>query len=835
MQRLIKDVGGHVAAILLFLVLVLTYFSPVAFEGKVVRQGDTQHFAGMAKELSDMKDLKKGEIVAWQGNMFSGMPSYQTTVLNTPKNYLSYIGTVLSGVDYASTRMVFIGLVCFYILMCVMGVNKWLAIAGAIAYAFASYNIIVIEAGHITKAYVIAYMPLTIAGMALLFKDKLLWGTVLFMFGVAMSLFENHLQITYYLVLLCVFVYAGYAFIKIKKKDYKKLVKVSCIMLACVIVAALPNAGNLYSSQEMSKSSLRGKSELTPKPDEAGKSQTVSTGLDRDYAFQWSYGWKELLTVLVPDTYGGASGGTLDSSSELYKELKKNGAQVGKEVQTYTYWGDKIFTSGPVYFGALVCFLFVLGMFVIRSQMKWWLFAGALFLTFMALGRNFALLNDFLFHHLPLYNKFRTPEMALVIPGLVFPFVGIWGLKNVLTGQVDDKLFKKGFSWALGLTGGICLVLWLMPSILLDFRSAYDAQFQNQMPDWYYNALLMDRASLASSDALRSLIFILLGAGLLFWYWKSGNKKTMATVVSVGFAVLILADLWTVDRRYINERSFVKEKPAETYKESVADAAILKDKAPSYRVLNLNSPWQEANTAFFHKSVGGYHPAKLRRYQELIDHRLDKEYRGIIESLQKAKSPEDVLPALAASPSFNMLNTRYVIYNPGQPPLVNPYAFGNAWFVDNVEIVGNADAEIAALDRINPLETAVVDKRYQKYLEGFTPQKDSTATIVLESYRPNRLTYKSKADKEQLAVFSEIYYQPGWKATVDGQEVPNFCVDWTLRAMRVPAGEHSIVFEFKPEGYITAAYISSYSSLLILLLLIAAIAWSGWKYWKERS
>lgn len=835
MQRLIKNVGGHIAAILLFGVLVLTYFYPVAFDGKVLRQGDTLNFQGMAKELTDLNDLDKGEIVAWQGNMFSGMPSYHTTVIGLPTNYLVYLGQAFTIFDYATTRMVFTGLVCFYLLMCIMGVNRWLAIAGAIAYAFASYNIIILEAGHITKANVISFMPLTIAGMALLFKDKLLWGTVLFMFGVAMSLFENHLQITYYLVLLCVFVYAGYAFIEIKKKDYKKLVKVSCIMLVCVIVAALPNAGNLYSSQEMSKSSLRGKSELTPKPDEAGKSQTVSTGLDRDYAFQWSYGWKELLTVLVPDTYGGASGGTLDSSSELYKELKKNGAQVGKEVQTYTYWGDKIFTSGPVYFGALVCFLFVLGMFVIRSQMKWWLFAGALFLTFMALGRNFALLNDFLFHHLPLYNKFRTPEMALVIPGLVFPFVGIWGLKNVLTGQVDDKLFKKGFSWALGLTGGICLVLWLMPSILLDFRSAYDAQFQNQMPDWYYNALLMDRASLASSDALRSLIFILLGAGLLFWYWKSGNKKTMATVVSVGFAVLILADLWTVDRRYINERSFVKEKPAETYKESVADAAILKDKAPSYRVLNLNSPWQEANTAFFHKSVGGYHPAKLRRYQELIDHRLDKEYRGIIESLQKAKSPEDVLPAFAASPSFNMLNTRYVIYNPGQPPLVNPYAFGNAWFVDNVEIVGNADAEIAALDRIDPLETAVVDKRYQKYLEGFTPQKDSTATIVLESYRPNRLTYKSKADKEQLAVFSEIYYQPGWKATVDGQEVPNFCADWTLRAMRVPAGEHSIVFEFKPEGYITAAYISSYSSLLILLLLIVAIAWSGWKYWKERS
>ena len=832
MQRFVKDVGGHIAAILLFLVLVLTYFSPVAFDGKVVRQGDTQKFEGMAKELIDLKDLDKGEIVAWQGNMFSGMPSYHTTVLGTPQNYLGYIGQVLTSVDYSSTRMVFIGLVCFYLLMCVMGVNRWLAIAGAIAFAFASYNIIVIEAGHITKAYVIAYMPLTLAGMALLFRDKLFWGAVLFMLGVAMSLFENHLQITYYLVLLCVFVYVGYALIEVKKKEYKKLLKVSSIMLACVIVAALPNVGNLYSSQEMSKNSLRGKSELTPKPDESGKTEMASSGLDKEYAFQWSYGWKELLTILVPNTYGGSSGGTLDSSSELYKELKKNGAQVGKEVQTYTYWGDKVFTSGPVYFGALICFLFVLGMFVIRNPMKWYLFGGALFLTFLALGRNFALLNDFLFHYLPLYNKFRTPEMALVIPGLVFPLVGIWGLKNVLTGKVDDKLFKKGFFWALGLTGGLSLVLWIMPSMLLDFRSTYDAQFQNQVPEWYYNALLMDRASLASSDALRSLIIILIGAGLLFWFWKSKNKQTMGTVVSIGFVILILADLWTVDRRYINESSFVREKPAETYKETAADIAILKDKDPSYRVLNLNNPWQETNTAFFHKSVGGYHAAKLRRYQELIDHRLSNEVNGIISALQSAKSAEDILPAFAASPSLNMLNMRYIIYNPEQPPLVNPYAFGNAWFVDKVEIAENADAEIAALDKINPLETAVVDKRYLKDLEGFMPQVDSTATIVLESYRPNKLTYKSKADKEQLAVFSEVYYQPGWIATIDGKEVPHFCADWTLRAMRVPAGEHTIEFEFRPEGYITAVYISSYSSLLILLLLIAAIGWSGWKYWK---
>ncbi len=586
------------------------------------------------------------------------------------------------------------------------------------------------------------------------------------------------------------------------------------------------------------------------------------------------------MTVLVPNVYGGGSGGTLDSSSELYKELKKNGAQVGKEVQTYTYWGDKIFTSGPVYFGALVCFLFVLGMFVIRNPMKWWLLAGSVFLTFLALGRNFDSFNDLMFHYLPLYNKFRTVEMALVIPGLVFPIVAIWGLREILAEKVEEARLKKGFLWALGLTGGLCVILWLMPSLLLDFRSAYDAQFQNQVPEWYYTALLMDRASLASADALRSLIFILLGAGLLVWFWKAKNKKTAATFVSAGVAVLILIDLWTVDRRYLNDSNFVRQQPAEMYKETVADKAILQDTGSTFRVLNINNPWQETNTSYFHHSIGGYHAVKLRRYQELIDHRLqdtgstfrvlninnpwqetntsyfhhsiggyhavklrryqelidhrlDGELRGIIGALQKAQTAEDVMSALAACPILNMLNTRYVIYNPEQQPLKNPYAFGNAWFVDKLDMVDNADAEIEALNTIDPLRTAVVDKRFQEDLEGFVPQKDSTATIVLEEYRPNRLTYKSKADKEQLAVFSEVYYQPGWKATVDGKEVPHFRADWILRGMRVPAGEHTIVFEFRPSGYVTAAYVSSYSSFLILLLLIAAIGWSGWKYWKK--
>ena len=740
MTDLLKQWGKHIIALFLFLGLVLVYFSPVVFEGKVIFQGDNIKATGMGGSQMEQyaKTAAPGEFSVWSDAMFGGMPYVSGYGEPTPKmpSYL-IIDSWLKGVGYGDAAMVFTGLVCFYLLMCIMGVSWWLSIAGAIAFAFASYNLIIIEAGHITKAYVIAYMPLTVAGMFLLFKRSYLWGVILFLLGVAFSLANGHVQITYYLVLLCAFIYLGFLVNKIRKKAYGECLKTSLVMLACVVLAVMPNAKNLYSNWDLAQHSIRGKSELTQNPDTSGNVEKASSGLDKEYAFQWSYGWKELLTILVPEVYGGSSAGTLDSSSELYKELRKNGAQVGKEVQTYTYWGDKVFTSGPVYFGALICFLFVLGMFVIRNSMKWWLLAGAVFLTFLALGRNFDSFNDIMFHHLPLYNKFRAVEMALVIPGLVFPIIAIWGLRDILNQKVDEEKLRKGFFWSLGLTGGICLILWIMPSLFLDFRSTYDAQFQNQVPEWYYNALLIDRASLASSDALRSLIFILLGAGLLLYFGKSKNKEKSATIVSACFAILILVDLWNVDRRYLNDKDFVKEKPTEVYKETVADKEILKDTNSTYRVLNLNNPWQDTNVSYFHHSIGGYHAAKLRRYQELIDNRLNEELIGIIKALQNAKSANDIMVAFKNSPSLNMLNTRYIIYNPEQPPLKNPFAFGNAWFVDSVQFVDNADEEITALDTLNPLKEAVVDKRFQQELDGFVPQVDFKTGIdmTIEQYK----------------------------------------------------------------------------------------------------
>ena len=421
--------------------------------------------------------------------------------------------------------------------------------------------------------------------------------------------------------------------------------------------------------------------------------------------------------------------------------------------------------------------------------------------------------------------------MALVIPGLVFPIIAFWGLRDIIEEKVDKKLLNKGLIWSLAITGGICLIVWWFPELFFNFQSNYDAlQQYNQQP--WYDSLVHDRIHLASSDAFRSLVFVLLSAALVFVFMQTKNKKQGILLLGIGFTVLTLVDLWTIDKRYLNDNNFKKEKLDAAYKESVADKEILKDKDLSYRVLTLHNPnpFQEATVSYFHHSIGGYHPAKLRRYQELIDHRLMKEIGIIVQSFPKEQlTLENIQQAFESIdiPSLNMLNTRYVILNPEYPPLVNPQAFGNAWFVSEVKIVENADAEIASLDIIDPLQTAVVDKRFAEYLKDFTPsQLDSTASIVLDSYRPNHLIYTSKTNSEQLVVFSEIYYQPGWNATIDGQPAPHFRADWTLRAMLVPAGEHRIEFDFRPEGYVKAAYVSTFSSFLVLLLLIAAIAYS---------
>jgi len=826
MNPIVKKSIPHVIAIAIFLILICVYFAPGIFEGKSLQQHDMQQVDGMAKELSDYYE-KEGGTSVWTGSMFSGMPAYNIAIYGGPQNYMFYIEKPVKAIDYGGASMILTALICFYILMCVMGVKRWLAIAGAIAFAFASYNLIIIAVGHITKMYVIACMPLTVGGIILLFRKNLLWGSVLSLLGISLSIINGHIQITYYLTLFCLIFFIGLSIKAFRDKEIPLWIKSTLILIAAVIISMLPSLGGFYASYEVGQKSLRGPSELTQVKD--GVEQKASTGLDIDYAFGWSYGRGELLTLLIPNAYGGSSGEILDRDSHFYKTARSLGAQVGKTIQAPTYWGPQPGTSGPVYFGAIVCFLFVLGMFVVKSPLKWWIFGASMLLIIMSLGRNFASINDFLFYHLPMYSKFRTPSMALVIPGMTFPLIGFWGLKRIVEGKIDARLLKKYLIWSLCIVGGICLFIWLVPNMFLSFESVSDAKYQ--FPEQLIGALIDDRRAMATSDALRSLIFILLAGGLIFLFMQMNNKKTGLTVMSVGLLILITLDMWTVGKRYLNDSNFSKQKSYESFKKTPADEFILQDKSPSYRVLNLTTDiFQETYTSYFHKSIGGYHAAKLRRYQELVDHRVLGEINSIISAFKAAKSLDSLQQVFLQTPSLNMLNAKYIIYNTGQPPIVNPYADGNAWFVDEVKFVPNADQEIAALNQIDPKKTAVIDERFAgQVMKNVSQNSDSASYIKLIRYRPNILNYESNTPVERVAVFSEIYYNNDWKVFVDGKQTSHYRADWTLRAMNVPAGKHSIEFRFEPDMYNLLNRVGSIASLIVLLGFIGVLVYSGYK------
>ena len=823
MKPLLKKSIPHIIAVTIFVALVCIYFSPSIFEGKTLQQDDSIQVSGMTKELNDYWESEKGSS-AWTNSMFSGMPSYHIFVHGNPSNFLGYLQQIIWKLDYFGGSIILIALLCFYILMCTMGVKRWLAIAGSIAFAFASFNLISIMAGHVTKTYVMALMPLTLAGVFLLFKRKWLWGSLLFSLGVSFSIMNSHLQITYYLALLCVVLAVGFLFIELRKKEYSDLVKVACIAIVCVIVAILPNMGNLYANYESAQESLRGPSELTPATDGA-TAEKKSDGLDIEYAFMWSYEKNELLTLLIPNAYGGSSGTPLGKESQFYKAYRSL-AQVGKEVSAPTYWGDQPFTAGPVYFGVTVCFLFVLGLFVIKSPMKWWLAGGALFFIMLSLGRNLSWFNDFIFYHLPMYNKFRTPSMALVIPGMIFPIIGFWGLKEIFAEKTDKKQLKKALIWSTSIVGGICFLIWVMPGIFLDFQSPQDANYA-QWPAQLMDALLADRKSMASSDAFRSLALVLLTSILILYFLYAKNKAKAANIVGIVLMVLVLTDLWTVDKRYLNNDNFQKKQLHENFQKSMADDLIHRDPSLSYRVLDITVPtFQNASTSYFHRSIGGYHAAKLGRYQELIDHYLTNETNQVRSAFQTATSINDILPVFTQTPVLNVLSAKYVIFDPNQMPLINPYAYGNAWFVKDIKIVENADQEMAALGTTDLLSTAIVDKRFEADLGKVNPDTAKSASIKMTTYKPNILIYETDTEKDEVAVFSEVYYPHDWKVFIDGVPAKIFRTDWILRGVNIPAGKHTVEFRFEPDTYNALNKFGSWVSLLLLLVLVGAIVYS---------
>ena len=775
-------------------------------EGKVLEQSDIVHHKGMSKELVDYRD-ETGKEAIWTNSMFGGMPGYMISTIYKG-NLTRVIDKTLRSIFHPAAMLI-LYMLGFYILLLSLKINRWQSLVGAIAFAFSSYFLIIIGAGHNSKAYALGYLPVVIAGVLMVFNKKRIPGVILFTLGLALEILAGHPQITYYgLILLVIYgiVELVYA---IKKSEYLPFLKSAGILIAGAVVAVGMNLSQLYTSYEYAKDTIRGPSELT------SDNENKTSGLDKDYVVQYSYGIGETFTLLVPNFKGGATHLHPDLDSESYKVLRQKGVQQPRETlnMIIMYHGDQPPTAGPVYLGAIVVFLFVLGLFVIEGKYKWWLLIATIISIILSWGQNVMGLTSFLLDHLPFYNKFRAPSMTLVIAQITMPLLGFLALNNIITGKTDKKIWLNGLKWATIITGGLTLLFALAPGITGDFRSQYDLRFQ--LPDWLIEAAVADRKAALRNDALRSFVFIGLAAGTLY-LWNLNKLKTNALIVVLG--LLVLADLWMIDKRYLNNDNFVSKREAKNpFPEMPVDKAILQDKDLSYRVLPLQNPFQDARASYYHKSVGGYHAAKLRRYNEVIEHHLVPEMQKLIGVLQAGGTPDSAFRNL---PAINMLNTRYIIYDLNASPIKNDHALGNAWFVEDFDIVENADEEIEALKNIDPLAKAIVDKRFSSYLEGKTFSKDNAGSLKLIEYQPNYLKYQSKASGEQLAVFSEIYYDKGWNAYVDGKIVPHFRANYILRAMVLPAGEHTVEFKFEPKSYFIGNKISFASSVILILAMI---------------
>ena len=818
MKPILKKTLIHGGIVLFFFLIAAIYMSP-AFDGKVIQQGDTLKWQAMAKEQVDYHE-KTGEYTTWTSSMFSGMPSYQVT--SSPlKSVFNKIQSVLNLYYLGFGRnigVIFLYLIGFYVALLALGMSPWLSLLGALAFGLGSYNIIIIEAGHITKAYAMAMMAPIIGGMLLILqRKKYLWGGILFALALGIQISCNHIQITYYTMIMGLILGLVYLVYAIKDKEFKSLLLGVGIMLIGIGFAIGANARLLFINQEYVKYTMRGGSEITVTPEDLykdgePKSIAASNGLDIDYAYSWSYGKGETYTLLVPGAYGGGSGETVGTDSEFYKNFRQKQAPL--------YWGDQPFTSGPVYFGAIIIFLFVLGLFVVKGPERWWILLATILAILMSWGKNLMGFNSFLFYHLPLYNKFRTPSMSLVIANVTMVIMAMLALKAIFDKEnsVDKKKLNLGLYISTGITAGFILLMMVF-SGSFSFSGVSDvqmaAQYGNQW-DMIQDVLVKDRKALFMSDSWRSLILILISA-LFLWLYINQKIKQSGIIIGV-LACLVLFDLWGVDRRYLNESNFITEKrtklrPSQTDQTLDQYAAQFNDE--DYRVFDLSvNTFNDSYPSAFHHQIGGYSAAKLRRYQDLIDFYLSRHINTNV---------------------LNMLNTRYVVVSgqDGQPMVQrNPEALGNAWFVDAYQLVEDPNAEILALNELNPADTAIIDKRFADMVQGKNLERDSNSVIVMEHqkpYNPDYVVYKTKTSKDQLAVFSEVYYAPDWRAYIDGKPAEYFRANYILRAMVIPAGEHKI--EFKNEAPLMHKL--DKISLIISILFVLAVAGSLVVYYRK--
>lgn len=827
MKKLLPDL----IAILAFVLLSFAYFFPADIENRILFQHDTAAGAGAGQEVKEYYE-QTGERSRWTNSLFGGMPMYQIAPSYDSTKSLQWVQKAyqLFLPDYVClTFMLMLG---FYILLRVFGIPVWLAGLGGIMWAFSSYFFILISAGHIWKFITLAYVPPTIAGIVLAYRGKLLWGGILTALFVALQITSNHVQMSYYFFFVILFFVGAYFEKAWRTKTLPQFFKASAVLIVAALVGIAANVSNLYHTYAYSKETMRGKSELVQTGDAA---KQTSSGLDRDYITQWSYGIDETLTLLVPNFKGGASAALSQSETAMSKANPMYSSLYGSLTQ---YFGTQPMTSGPVYVGAFVLFLFVLGCFIVKGPLKWALIGATFFSIVLSWGKNFMPLTDFFIDYVPLYNKFRAVSSILVIAEFTIPLLAIFALKRLLEEPEILKQEKKPLGISLLLTAGIALLLAVAPgSIGSGYVPAQEAQMlqnavnQQMIPANKLSGILANlgemRAELVSSDALRSFIIIGIGCSLL-WLYASGKLRSSLTIA--GITILCLADMWGVNKRYLNDAQFVPHSiRTETFTKTNTDELILQDTSLDYRVLNFaTSTFDDNNTSYWHKSVGGYHPAKLRRYQEMIEHHISPEMQAAYKAIATAGGEMDSVDANKFR-VLNMLNTKYFIFPAGQQrqtvPILNPHAYGNAWFVNKVQYVNNANEEIDALDSIIPTETAVVDARFKDVLKGATESyKDSLSSIRLTSYTPNRLTYETNNAQDSIAVFSEIYYPDGWHVTIDGQPAELARADYILRTMHVPAGQHTIEMRFDPTSlHVTEGIAYGALALLVIGIIVAVL------------
>ena len=807
----------HIAAIVFFLGLALIYFYPVVLEDKTLFQGDLSSMSGWGKDLKDYNE-ETGEYAFWSNSMFSGMPA-NYTFMAPIFNIFDYIGNVfLFNLPVFHIGIVFIYLLGFYIFLISLGCKPLLSIVGALAYAFTTYNFILVEVGHVNKALVMATMAPIIGGIILCYRKKYLWGAITTLIFTGINVAWGHQQISYYLLLMIVILAIVYLVYAIKEKTLKDYFISSGILVVVAALALTPSLGKLLSTADYAKDTMRGGSVLQNSTETGEKK---STGLDIDYAFDWSYGKAETMTLLIPNFVGASSHYNVGENSEYFRALRSIGQtpQQARQISQYapTYWGAQLRgTSGPAYAGAIVCFLSLLGLLIVKGPEKWWLLGATILSLILAWGKNFGI-NEFLFYHLPMYNKFRVPATALIIAEVTMAALSVLALKEIFDNKENRKIYLKPVYISAGITGGLCLLFALLGSSLMSFSIMTDGMNQNfQNVPSLLTAIVADRKSMLTTDSWRSFIFIALAAGAL-WYYINNNFKTTYLIAIIG--ILIFTDLWTVGKRFLNYDSFVDKKKTENPLPTEADNMILQDKDPNYRVLNLSNPFNESATSYFHKSIGGYSPAKLQRYQDILDHHFSS---GINPNV------------------LNMLNTRYLIIptQQGQQQVQqNPDALGNVWFVNELKWVDSPDEEIAALKDFVPSQTAYIDKEWQSSLKGWEAlqhEKDSTAYIHLTNYaNPGNLFYESSSTMPHLAVFSEVYYKT-WHAYIDGKEVPLVRVNYILRGLEVPAGSHKIEFKCIDDIYLRGNMISKVSSGIVGIIILCLLGFAVWTSIKRR-